>query len=51
MLGLSFFRGTYQVNWAYLMASSLVVTLPLIVLFFFAQRSFIQGVGFTGTKA
>lgn len=51
MLGLSFFRGTYQVNWAYLMASSLVITLPLIVLFFFAQRSFIQGVGFTGTKA
>jgi len=51
MLGLSFFRGAYQVNWAYLMASSLVVTLPLIVLFFFAQRSFIQGVGFTGTKA
>lgn len=49
-LGLSFFRGAYNVQWAYLMASSLVVTLPVILLFFFAQRSFVQGVGFTGTK-
>jgi multiple sugar transport system permease protein len=49
-LGLSLFRGAYNVQWAYLMASSLVVTLPVIVLFFFTQRSFIEGVGFTGTK-
>jgi multiple sugar transport system permease protein len=49
-LGLSLFRGAYNVQWAFLMASSLVVTLPVIVLFFFAQRSFIEGVGFTGTK-
>ena len=33
-LGLSLFRGAYDVQWAYLMASSLVVTLPVIVLFF-----------------
>jgi multiple sugar transport system permease protein len=50
MLGLSFFRGAYTVNWAYLMATSLVITLPVIVLFFFTQREFIQGIGFTGTK-
>jgi multiple sugar transport system permease protein len=49
-LGLSLFRGAYTVQWAYLMASSLVVTLPVIALFFFAQRSFIEGVGTTGTK-
>ncbi len=49
-LGLSLFRGAYNVQWAYLMAASLVVTLPVIVIFFFAQRSFIEGVGFTGTK-
>ncbi|MBE3038310.1 MAG: carbohydrate ABC transporter permease [Chloroflexi bacterium] len=51
MLGLSFFRGGYDVNWAYLMASSLVVTLPVIIIFFFSQREFIEGVGYTGTKA
>jgi len=27
-----------------------VVTLPVIAIFFFAQKSFIEGVGFTGTK-
>ncbi len=49
-LGLSLFRGAYNVQWAYLLASSLVVTLPVIGLFFFAQRSFIEGTAFTGTK-
>ena len=49
-LGLSLLRGAYNVQWAYLMASSLVVTLPVIALFFFAQRSFIEGVGYAGTK-
>ena len=49
-LGLSFFRGGYDVNWAYLMASSLVITLPVILLFFFAQRVFIEGITYAGTK-
>ena len=49
-LGLSLFRGAYNVQWAYLMAASLVVTLPVIAIFFIAQKSFIEGVGFTGTK-
>jgi multiple sugar transport system permease protein len=49
-LGLSLFRGAYNVQWAYLMAASLVVTIPVIVIFFLAQRSFIEGVGFTGMK-
>jgi multiple sugar transport system permease protein len=49
-LGLSFFRGGYDVNWAYLMASSLVITLPVILLFFFAQRAFIEGITYAGTK-
>ena len=49
-LGLSLFRGAYNVQWAYLMAASLVVTLPIILIFFFAQRAFIEGVGFAGTK-
>jgi ABC-type glycerol-3-phosphate transport system permease component len=43
MLGLSFFRGSYQVNWAYLMASSLVISVPVILVYFLAQRQFIKG--------
>jgi multiple sugar transport system permease protein len=49
-LGLQFFRSTYTTNWAYLMAASLVTTLPVIVVFFLAQRYFIEGITLTGVK-
>jgi multiple sugar transport system permease protein len=32
------------------MAASTIVVLPIIVLFFFTQRTFIQGVAVTGVK-
>lgn len=50
MQGLSFFRGSYTVNWAYLMAASIVVSLPVILVYVFAQRQFVQGIAFTGRK-
>lgn len=34
-----------------MMAGSLVMTLPIILLFFFVQRYFIQGISLSGTKA
>ena len=34
-----------------MMAASFIMTLPIIVLFFFVQRYFIQGISLTGTKA
>jgi ABC-type glycerol-3-phosphate transport system permease component len=49
-LGLRSYRSDYQVEWSYLMAASLVAMLPVIVLFFVAQRYFIQGIVFTGVK-
>ncbi len=49
-LGLSFFRSTYDVRWGYLMAASLVTMLPVVILFFIAQRLFIQGITLTGLK-
>jgi ABC-type glycerol-3-phosphate transport system permease component len=49
-LGLSMFRGSYTINWAYLMATSVVVTLPVIVVYFFAQRAFTDGINYTGTR-
>lgn len=39
------------VQWHYLMAASTVTILPVIVLFFFAQRTFIQGIATTGSKS
>jgi ABC-type glycerol-3-phosphate transport system permease component len=49
-LGLSFFRSNYDIRWSYLMAASLVTMLPMIVVFFLAQRTFIEGITLTGIK-
>ncbi len=49
-LGLNFFRSTYSVHWGYLMAASIVALLPMVIVFFFAQRYFIEGITFTGIK-
>lgn len=49
-LGLSFFRSSYDVRWSYLMAASLVTMLPVIVVFFIAQKSFVEGIALTGLK-
>ncbi|MFB9279379.1 carbohydrate ABC transporter permease [Cohnella cellulosilytica] len=49
-LGLRSFQGQYTTEVNLLMAASLVVILPCIVLFFFAQRYFIEGITFTGSK-
>ena len=43
-LGLQFFRTTYTTNWSYLMAASLVTMLPVVAVFFAAQRLFIEGI-------
>jgi len=37
-------------SYPYLMAVSAVVTLPIVILFFFAQRTFIEGITLTGLK-
>jgi len=49
-LGLRFFSGMYNAQWDYLMAASTAVILPIIVLFFVAQRYFIEGITLTGIK-
>jgi len=49
-LGLRQFLGEYATEWHLLMAASLVALLPILVIFFTAQRYFIQGVVFTGLK-
>ncbi len=49
-VGLASFHGLYYTNWPYQMAAALAAVLPLIVLFFVAQRYFIQGIQLTGLK-
>ena len=49
-LGLQTFAGEYYADWHLLMAAALVVTLPLVVLFLFLQRYFVEGIVTTGLK-
>ena len=49
-LGLQRFVSQHGAEWSLLMAASTVMTVPIIVLFFFAQRTFIQGISTTGMK-
>ena len=50
MLGLSFYRGSLQINWAYLLSTSLVIVLPIVLLYFVAQRMFTEGISLSGLK-
>lgn len=49
-VGLSQFRSTYQVEWNLTMAAALLATLPVVVLFFFAQKTFVRGIALSGVK-
>jgi multiple sugar transport system permease protein len=49
-LGLNTFKGQYISYWNYIMAASVVFTVPVLVLYIFFNRYFIRGVTFTGTK-
>jgi ABC-type glycerol-3-phosphate transport system permease component len=49
-LGLSLFQEQYYTDWTLLMAASVAIMLPTLIVFFLLQRRFIEGVTFTGLK-
>jgi multiple sugar transport system permease protein len=49
-IGLSEFRSLHQVEWNLTMAATLLVMAPVIILFFLAQKAFVEGVTLTGVK-
>ena len=49
-VGLAQFKGMYSAQWHLLMAASTVVLLPVVILFFVAQKYFIEGIALTGIK-
>ncbi len=50
-VGLNQFRGQFgHVDFHYMMAVSLIVLLPVLLVFFFGQRLFVQGIALTGIK-
>ncbi|MFH8792532.1 carbohydrate ABC transporter permease [Streptomyces sp. NPDC017941] len=48
--GLESFKSAHMVNWNMTMAATLLVMAPVIVIFFFAQKAFVEGVTLTGVK-
>ncbi len=49
-LGLQAFVQYHGAEWGMLMAASTMMVLPVILLFFFAQKNFVQGITLTGIK-
>ena len=49
-LGISLFMSSFGTAWDQLMAVAAIGTLPMVLLFFFLQRSFIQGIAISGLK-
>lgn len=49
-VGLSLFRNQYFSKWTLMMAGAVVTVLPILLVFFFAQKYFIQGIAMTGVK-
>jgi multiple sugar transport system permease protein len=49
-LGLDLILGDYTTNWSWVMAGATAATVPIVILFFLTQRTFVQGIAITGTK-
>jgi multiple sugar transport system permease protein len=49
-LGLQAFLAEHYTEWGLLMAASAMFTVPVIIMFFFAQKQFIEGITLTGIK-
>ena len=48
--GLQSFKSAHHTNWNLTMAATVMVMAPVILLFFLAQKAFIEGVTLTGVK-
>jgi ABC-type glycerol-3-phosphate transport system permease component len=50
-VGLALFQTQYGGKWTLMMAGSLISILPIMIIFFFAQRQFIEGIALSGVKS
>ncbi|MEO8396467.1 MAG: carbohydrate ABC transporter permease [Chloroflexota bacterium] len=49
-VGLAYFNGQNNVQTNLLMAASVTLMLPIVILFIFAQKAFVEGISLTGLK-
>jgi multiple sugar transport system permease protein len=50
-LGMASFRGTYATAWNLFMAADLIYIAPMLLLYFFGQKFFMQGLGSVNSAA
>ncbi|MDR0525901.1 MAG: carbohydrate ABC transporter permease [Spirochaetaceae bacterium] len=50
-LGLQQFLNEYTVDWNLLMAAAVIFIIPILLMFIFFQRNFVEGIATTGIKA
>lgn len=49
-IGLALFKSEYLVQWNLMMAASTLMLIPIVILFFAAQRHFVRGIVMSGIK-
>ena len=49
-LGLQMFKGSTATHYNWLMAATLITSIPMVILYFCAQKYFVQGIASTGMK-
>lgn len=49
-VGLTHFIGTFATQWNYLMAATVIIVVPPVIVFFVGQRYFVEGITLTGIK-
>jgi len=49
-VGIAAFHSFYYTNWPYQMAAAVSALVPIVVVFFVAQRWFVRGIQLTGMK-
>lgn len=49
-VGLQLFKGQYSIAWNLLMAGSVISVIPILVLYVFLQKYFVEGIAVTGLK-
>lgn len=49
-VGMQLFKGQYSIAWNLLMAGSVISVIPILILYVFLQKYFVEGIAMTGMK-
>lgn len=49
-LGIAYFKGTYTAQWNMMMAGAVISVIPILIVYLFGQKYFVEGIAFSGIK-